>query len=39
MTVQTQGSSNQGTVFVMLLSIKQPGAKFPSERLQKGRQH
>lgn len=38
MTVQTQGSINQGTVFVTLLSVKQPGAKFLSEHLQKGRQ-
>lgn len=39
MTVQTQGSNNQRTVFATLLSVKQPGAKFFSEHLQKGRQH
>lgn len=35
MTVQTQGSINKGTVFVTLLSVKQPGGKFLPEHLQR----
>lgn len=35
--MRTQGSINQGTVFVALMSVKQPGAKFPSEHLQRGK--
>jgi len=35
MTVQTQGSINKGTVFVTLLSVKQPGAEFLPEHSQR----